>query len=294
MHHSWKAASLVTILILVAILTATSLAGFLVLPCPPSCGPPPTSSVITTTTTSNPPLSSIGARPGSGQAPLAVQFSATVTNGVPPYTGFWTFGDGSNLSGLSVSHTYENAGNYLVQFTVTDSVGSHSTSSLNVEVTGQNTTTTTTTSVSTTITSPQVVPYFLLPGWQTVNASVFSADVNSSFVLSQGITVSNIGCSATISYIAYNLNTIEISLKKPQPATIHMTTSEAPSSVWANSTEITSWSYSNGVLTIAADPYNFTIVFPTPPLINTPSFILILIIAVVMVASFVTFIRKRR
>ncbi len=63
----------------------------------------------------------------SGTAPLTVNFTDTTTGGIP--TGFlWNFGDGANDIAPNTSHTYTTAGNFTVTLTVTDAIGSASTS----------------------------------------------------------------------------------------------------------------------------------------------------------------------
>src|SRR5439155_1239301 len=61
--------------------------------------------------------------PGSPTTGQAVTFTATVSGGTAPYSYGWSFGDGTNGMGSSVSYTYQSPGNYSVIFTVTDSKG---------------------------------------------------------------------------------------------------------------------------------------------------------------------------
>lgn len=58
------------------------------------------------------------ASPVTGQS---VTFTAAISGGVPPYTYFWDFGDGSTNTGASTAHTFAARGNYNVTVTVTDS-----------------------------------------------------------------------------------------------------------------------------------------------------------------------------
>lgn len=51
----------------------------------------------------------------------SVTFTAAISGGVPPYTYFWNYGDGSTDTGASVAHTFAASGNYNVTVTVTDS-----------------------------------------------------------------------------------------------------------------------------------------------------------------------------
>mgnify|MGYP000911960209 FL=1 len=66
------------------------------------------------------PSVTVGATPTNGQAPLAVQLSATASGGTSPYSWAWNLGDG-NLSNLqNPQHTYRGAGTFNVSLTVTD------------------------------------------------------------------------------------------------------------------------------------------------------------------------------
>jgi PKD repeat protein len=62
--------------------------------------------------------SSSPAAPGS-----PVEFTSNISGGTPPYELTWSFGDGSNATGLTVSHSYASAGSYTVRATLTDAVG---------------------------------------------------------------------------------------------------------------------------------------------------------------------------
>ena len=60
-----------------------------------------------------------------GVAPASFDFEANVTGGTVPYTYSWDFGDGSVESedDETISHTFDVAGTYNVDLTVTDSTG---------------------------------------------------------------------------------------------------------------------------------------------------------------------------
>lgn len=47
----------------------------------------------------------------------------------------WELGDGSNETGAEVTHSYQKAGNYTVNLTVTDNGGARSSDNLTVKVT---------------------------------------------------------------------------------------------------------------------------------------------------------------
>ncbi len=65
------------------------------------------------------PNTSAAPEPG----PLLVSFDASATGGTGPYSYAWSLGDGASAATASTSHTYDAAGTYLAQLTVTDSVG---------------------------------------------------------------------------------------------------------------------------------------------------------------------------
>lgn len=76
----------------------------------------------------------------SPSEPLAskpVFFNAATSVATPGRTlerFVWNFGDGTTGSGISVSHTYDKAGKYVVTLTVTDDVGATGATSSDVEV----------------------------------------------------------------------------------------------------------------------------------------------------------------
>ncbi len=74
------------------------------------------------------------ANPSAGPAPLIVSFSATVSDGVAPFTYAWSFGDGSSGSGTIAIHTYSAPGTYEAQVVVTDDRGRSDEDSVTVTV----------------------------------------------------------------------------------------------------------------------------------------------------------------
>ena len=78
--------------------------------------------------------------PGTGTAPLNVEFATSSTPG-SSYTCSWTFGDGSSASGCTVQHTYTAVGTYVAQSTATSATSDQiSVSSATVSVTAPTTT----------------------------------------------------------------------------------------------------------------------------------------------------------
>ncbi len=73
----------------------------------------------------SPPEPVFNADPQSGDAPLEVSFDASGSfdpdGGVVEYD--WDFGDGSAGSGMTTTHTYDNAGDYTVELEVVDGGG---------------------------------------------------------------------------------------------------------------------------------------------------------------------------
>lgn len=61
-------------------------------------------------------------------------FTTAVSGGVPPYTYYWDFGDGTHGTGADPTHTYANPGTYTVTVTVTDSQGRTATQTLTLVV----------------------------------------------------------------------------------------------------------------------------------------------------------------
>ena len=88
------------------------------------------------------PIAVATATPSSGLAPLAVTLSGASSSdpdgSISSYN--WVFGDDTTGSGISVSHTYSNPGNYTATLTVTDNRGGTSAANVGIVVT-QNTAT---------------------------------------------------------------------------------------------------------------------------------------------------------
>src|SRR5215217_668627 len=68
-------------------------------------------------------------------APATFSFAADASGGTGPYTVNWNFGDDSEESDeQSVVHTFNEAGNYTVTLTATDSTGETATDTLEIAV----------------------------------------------------------------------------------------------------------------------------------------------------------------
>jgi len=92
--------------------------------------------VSATPVANNPPSASFTASPTSGQAPLTVSFNASSSSDsdgtITSYV--WSFGDGGSSSGVTTSHTYNSAGAYIAQLTVTDDDGATDTATRTIQV----------------------------------------------------------------------------------------------------------------------------------------------------------------
>lgn len=81
------------------------------------------------------PLSvSAGASVYSGEAPLNITFTSTVSGGTPPYAYQWDLGDGSTSSVPGPVHTFSDAGDYGPTVMVSDGGGSQASASLDIHV----------------------------------------------------------------------------------------------------------------------------------------------------------------
>ena len=92
----------------------------------------------TTSGSNQPPVAALSATPTSGKAPLAVNFdasSSTDADGtISSYA--WDYGDGNSGSGVTTSHTYQDAGSYIVTLTLTDDDGAMASASDTITVSG--------------------------------------------------------------------------------------------------------------------------------------------------------------
>jgi len=75
------------------------------------------------------------ASPTSGANPLTVSFTCTPSGGASPYTYSWAFDDGGTSTLQNPTHTYESAGSYHVNLTVTDALGNSTKKTIEIEVT---------------------------------------------------------------------------------------------------------------------------------------------------------------
>jgi uncharacterized protein (TIGR02145 family) len=86
----------------------------------------------------SPPIASFIANPTYGAAPFVVNFTDQSANN--PTNWLWNFGDGNTSILQNPQHTYQNAGSYTVQLTVTNNYGSNTelkSNYISVGVTGQ-------------------------------------------------------------------------------------------------------------------------------------------------------------
>jgi len=64
----------------------------------------------------------------------SLQFSGSASGGIPPYTYYWDFGDGITSTLQNPTHYYTVPGNYTVNLTVTDDLGSTAYYTLDIEI----------------------------------------------------------------------------------------------------------------------------------------------------------------
>ena len=83
-----------------------------------------------------PPVAIASAVPTSGTQPLNVSFNGSSSydpdGSITAYN--WTFGDGGSASGVQTSHTYNNAGTFAAQLSVTDNQNATSSTTVNITV----------------------------------------------------------------------------------------------------------------------------------------------------------------
>ncbi len=63
-----------------------------------------------------------------------LQFTASVSGGVSPYSYSWNFGDGTTSTSNPATHTYSETGIYTVKVTVTDAIGDTASASVTVTI----------------------------------------------------------------------------------------------------------------------------------------------------------------
>jgi len=73
--------------------------------------------------------------PSSPMPGQSITFTGTSTGGTPPYNSYWTFGDGSILTGSSATHSFSSAGTYTVTFYTSDSSTSSQTAYSQLSIT---------------------------------------------------------------------------------------------------------------------------------------------------------------
>ena len=77
----------------------------------------------------------LGFSPPLPQAGENVTYTATPGGGTPTYTYAWTFGDGTNGTGVQIRHAFLLPGNYSVNVTIFDAAGHNATATRTVSVT---------------------------------------------------------------------------------------------------------------------------------------------------------------
>lgn len=83
-----------------------------------------------------PPVVTASATPLQGSAPHAVNFSASAADPDGSIASYnWNFGDGQTSTQISPSHTYQSAGTFVAQLTVTDNGGATASASVTISAT---------------------------------------------------------------------------------------------------------------------------------------------------------------
>ncbi len=97
-----------------------------------------TDTLTITVLANQPPQASFTVSPTSGPAPLSVNMdaSASTDNDGAISSYAWDYGDGSSGSGVTSSHTYPDAGSYIITLTLTDDDGATANSSDTITVEG--------------------------------------------------------------------------------------------------------------------------------------------------------------
>ncbi len=97
---------------------------------------PPELVVETESISNQSPIAVFNTIPDNGEAPLIISLDASESSDpdgqVVSYS--WDFGDGTNTTGVNVSHTYLDAGTYTVTLTVTDNLGATAVTTKNIVV----------------------------------------------------------------------------------------------------------------------------------------------------------------
>ena len=77
-----------------------------------------------------------GAHPTSGVAPAVINFYANASGGTPPYSYFWTFGNGGNGTGATPTYVYDTPGTFYASVYVRDSTGLDVNATVTITITG--------------------------------------------------------------------------------------------------------------------------------------------------------------
>jgi len=83
----------------------------------------------------SPPLiASSASSTDTGEVPVTVEFTASASGGISPYSFYWNFGDGASSTAQNPSHTYSQAGTFTAALTVTDNLGKTDSDNLTIQV----------------------------------------------------------------------------------------------------------------------------------------------------------------
>lgn len=196
-----------------------------------------------------PPVASLSVSPTSGAAPLAVTASGTASSDPDGSITLSQidFGDGTVVSGLTATHTYQTAGNYTITLTVTDNGGVFASTSAKVSVAA---------GPGVTITSPSDGATLSSPVHVTATA-IMTGGVSYMEALIDGVIVYSTPGSSINTYLKVSAGTHELRVAAHDPTgayitsqiTIYVATNDIPPT--ANLT-VNPFGAGNGVMACTA------------------------------------------
>jgi PKD repeat protein len=145
------------------------------------------------------PVVTIHASQLTGEAPLTVNFTATIAGGTPPFNYTWTLGDGSTSAASSLNHTYARPGPYEAELTIEDARDVQNTSAVTIEASAPPT------PLSATIGATPSAGTYPLPVQFSVSPSGGEPPYTYLWSFGSGITYSPTTDNPTYTYTAANI-----------------------------------------------------------------------------------------